>query len=415
MLSIERAQEVLTCSEQSFRIASAMRRTFLLIALAFWTLIPAYVSSKESETGRQDSTIRVGAERLELYLPSLQGKRVGLVCNHASLLGDTLLLPDALTAHGVNVVRLFTPEHGLTGTADAGEHVKHGYDAKRRIEVISLYHQMRGIDVMVFDLQDVGVRCYTYVSTLQYVIDACIEYHVSLIVLDRPNPNGHYVAGPVLQPAYRSFVGMHTVPWVHGLTMGEFARMIQGEWLPKGPKSLQLTVIPCSGYTHATRYMPPVPPSPNLPNEQSILLYPTLALFEGTTMSVGRGTDWPFQVLGSPDVQGLPFTFTPRARPGATQPPYLGKLCRGIDLRMHSVDSLRADTVIRLELLQEMRRHCPKGQAFFNTFFTRLTGTPALRKALEADSSADSIRASWQNELTAYRRMRAKYLLYPER
>ena len=305
--------------------------------------------------------LKVGAACFEKYEKLLQGKRVALVCNHTSRVGERMLY-DTLRERGVKLVRLFTPEHGLEGIADAGERVRSSKSRKDFPEIVSLYDhnkrlpldKLKGIDIVLFDLQDVGVRCYTYISTMHYVMEACAQSNVPFVVLDRPNPNGYFVDGTVLELKYKSFVGMHPVPWVHGVTVGEYARMIVGEeWLGESLK-LQLTVIPCEGYTHRTRYAPPVAPSPNLPNLLSILLYPSLAFFEGTTQSVGRGTDYPFQVVGSPKNVAEGFAFVPESRLGAKQPPFMGDTCYGINLTHEGLDSFYTNPKIRLNYLIEM-------------------------------------------------------------
>lgn len=367
----------------------------------------------------EQKPIRTGAERTEEYVPRLLGKRVGLVCNHTSRVQNQRLI-DTLLAVGVDVVRLFTPEHGLRGAADAGASVAHGKDSVTGIAIVSLYgrsrkpsaKQLEGIDVLLFDMQDVGVRCYTYVSTMHYVMEACAGAGVPVVVLDRPNPNGFLVDGPVLRAKYRSFVGMHPIPWVHGMTLGELARMINGEgWLEGGVKC-KLEVILCENYTHARRYEVPVPPSPNLPTQKSILLYPTLALLEGTTLSVGRGTDWPFEVAGAPFLEDTDFTFTPESRPGAAHPPHEGKVCRGITLTVLPDSVIYAQQGVLLAVLQRLYAMRRQGEKFFIPFFDQLAGTPTLRQQLEQDVSADSIRASWQEEIAEFKEKRFQYLLY---
>lgn len=363
--------------------------------------------------------LKVGAACFEKYEKLLQGKRVALVCNHTSRVGERMLY-DTLRERGIKLVRLFTPEHGLAGRADAGERVKSLKSEKDFPEIVSLYDhnkrlpldKLKGIDIVLFDLQDVGVRCYTYISTMHYVMEACAQSNVLFVVLDRPNPNGHFVDGTVLELKYKSFVGMHPVPWVHGLTVGEYARMIEGEgWLGKTLK-LRLTVIPCEGYTHSTRYKPPVAPSPNLPSLLSILLYPSLAFFEGTTQSVGRGTDFPFQVVGSPKNIDEGFAFVPESRLGAKQPPFMGDTCYGINLTNEEIDSFYMDPRIRLKYLIEMRKRCTG--RYFIKFFDQLAGTAALRMALEQGKTEDEIRKGWQPALARFKSVRRKYLLYED-
>ncbi len=366
-----------------------------------------------------EAPIRVGAVRTEVYVPRLLSKRVGLVCNHTSLVQGRRLV-DTLLARGVNVVRLFTPEHGLRGAADAGAAVSHGRDEATGISIVSLYGQSRkpsarqleGLHVVLFDMQDVGVRCYTYASTMHYVMEACAEQHVAVMILDRPNPNGYFIDGPVLQEKYKSFVGMHPVPWVHGMTLGELALMINGEGWLKGGVRCDLEVIPCENYTHARHYDVPVAPSPNLPTQKSILLYPTLAFLEGTTLSVGRGTNWPFEVAGSPDFVEGEFVFTPTSRPGAKNPPHEGRECRGISLATLPDSVIYAEEGIFLFVLQRLYAMRSRGKKFFIPFFDKLAGTPKLRQQLEQNMSADSIRKGWKKEIEYFKERRKPYLLY---
>lgn len=385
-------------------------------ALLFCLFLPLYGRAQE---------VLVGAARFEVYEPWLVKKRVGIVCNHTARVGERLLF-DTLRARGVSVVRLFTPEHGLEGIADAGERVKSTASQHNLPEVVSLYDhnkrppldKIKDLDIILFDLQDVGVRCYTYISSLQYVMEACLQAKKRLVILDRPNPNGHFVDGPMRGAKYKSFVGMHPVPWVHGMTVGEFARMIVGEgWLPGDAKQLKLEVVTCEHYTHATPYTPPVPPSPNLPNLRAVLLYPSLAFFEGTTQSVGRGTAIPFQCVGSPKnlAQGKDkrwFSFVPESRPGAKKPPYLGQTCHGLDLSRLDTDSLYRQGRIDLSYLQTMAREAQG--TFFIKFFDQLAGTPQLRADMQAGKTEKEIRAAWKPSLTVFKQTRKKYLLYPD-
>lgn len=303
----------------------------------------AKINTTDTSTSEaQVQTLRVGAERIAKYDSLLRGKRLGMVVNASSLVGDTLHLVDFLQKEGHDIKQLFAPEHGIRGKASAGEHIDDGHDAKTGLPIVSLYgankkpkpEQLANLDLVIFDLQDVGTRFYTYISTMHLVMEACREAGLPLIILDRPNPNGHYVDGPVLDTAtLRSFIGMYPIPIVHGLTVGELAQMIVGEkWIEKS-ETLNLTVIPCENYTHQTPYELPVRPSPNLPNARSIALYPTLCLFEGTALSVGRGTDFPFQVIGHPAYPDTSFQFTPKGKEGAKNPKFDGKTCFGKDLR----------------------------------------------------------------------------------
>ena len=359
-----------------------------------------------------------GAERTELVLQKLEGKRVGLVVNQSSRVGRHHLI-DMLQDEGVNVVRLFAVEHGIRGNKSAGAPVKSGVDGPSGLKVISLYGQNRaprvtdvaGLDVMVFDLQDVGVRFYTYLSSLHYVMQSCARFHVPLIVLDRPNPNIMYVDGPVLEPQFRSFVGMEEVPLLHGMTLGELALMINGEgWLGDGLKC-DLTVIPVKNYTRHTPYVLPVRPSPNLPNAQSVRLYPSLALFEATSISVGRGTDFPFQVLGGPHRGFGDFIFTPRSIPGtALHPKHEGETLYGTDYRKAGSSGL--DIGLFLDWRERAR---DLGVPFLTrpAWLDKLMGTDRFRKQIQAGLDAEAIRRSWQKGLSDFKRRRKPYLLYP--
>ncbi|MGD9976504.1 MAG: exo-beta-N-acetylmuramidase NamZ domain-containing protein [Bacteroidales bacterium] len=369
-----------------------------------------------------DGKISTGAEQVQQYLPRIHGKRVAVVTNHTSLVGRKHLV-DTLLILRVNIKKIFCPEHGFRGDIEAGELIRSHTDTKTGLPVISLYgsskkpskEQLKDIDIVLFDMQDVGVRYYTYISTMHYVMEACAENGIPLIVLDRPNPNGFYVDGPVLDTAYRSFVGMHPVPLVHGMTVGEFAMMINGEgWLLRGQKC-DLTVVPSLGYTHGLIYSLPVKPSPNLPNLLSVLLYPSLGLFEGTVVSVGRGTNFPFQVFGYPGFPGKDFKFKPTAVKGASaNPPYKGKCCFGIDLRGYSTEYFINRKSVNLEWLIFAYQNYPDKKNFFNGFFLNLAGTPLLRKQMEEGLSADSIRNSWGPSLQHYKQIRKNYLLYPD-
>jgi uncharacterized protein YbbC (DUF1343 family) len=324
----------------------------------------------------------------------------------------------------VQVLKVFAPEHGFRGDADAGEHVKDQRDARTGLPLISLYGanrkptatQLADVDLVLFDIQDVGARFYTYISTLHHVMEACAEQGLPLVVLDRPNPNGHYIDGPVLEPAFRSFVGMHPVPLVHGMTIGEFAEMINGEgWLAGGVRC-DLTVVLCSGYDHAMSYDLPVRPSPNLPNAAAVALYPSLGLFEGTVVSVGRGTDHPFQCIGYPGARIGDHRFTPRSMPGAKDPPHLNVACRGFDLAAAGQHEARDARHIQLQWLLALYRDATDKDGFFlaNRFFDKLAGTDALRKAIVAGRSEEGIRADWAPGLQAFATLRARYLRYDD-
>lgn len=365
----------------------------------------------------------VGAERMYALLPMLQGKQVALVVNHSSRVGKTHLV-DTLQSSGVCLLRIFSPEHGFRGDAPDGETINDLVDKQTGVPIVSLYGAKRsptaedlaGVDVVVFDIQDVGTRFYTYSSTLFYLLEACGEFHVPVIVLDRPNPNGHFVDGPVLDMRLRSFVGIAPVPIVHGCTVGELARLFTGEYWT-GPKHVDLTIVNCLNYTHKTYYELPVPPSPNLPNQLAILLYPSLCLFEGTLVSIGRGTDAPFQILGHPYYpDSSAFSFTPRQNQASKYPPLEGIPCRGIDFRNLSVDSLFHTDRINLTLLLDFYCEYPDKGHFFlsNRYIDRLAGTYSLRQQVEAGFFESDIRATWEDDLKKYRDIRRKYLLYPE-
>lgn len=370
-----------------------------------------------------NAQLLTGAACTDEYLPQLQGKRVGLVVNHTSLVGAAHLV-DTLRAAGVNISIVFAPEHGFRGGADAGAAISDSTDARTGILIRSLYGKnkkpspadLQRIDVMVFDIQDVGTRFYTYISTLFYVSEACAEARKPLIVLDRPNPNGHYVDGPVLETPYKSFVGMAPVPLVHGCTVGELAQMFKGEKWINAADSLPLSIVPCAFYTHDTHYAPPVRPSPNLPDVRSILMYPGLCLFEGTKVSVGRGTDRPFQRIGYPDFPAGKTAFTPSSTPGAQNPPYNGQACEGFDLTETTLDSLYAMKKIDLSWLLFFFEKSPRKDDFFvkTGFFNLLAGNRTLRVQVEQGMKESEIRASWQPGLQQYKAMRSRYLLYPE-
>jgi len=360
--------------------------------------------------------ILTGADQLDLLLLKLKEKRVGLVVNYTAVVGKTHLA-DTLKAYGVEIKKILSPEHGFRGTATAGEHVQDGFDSKTGLPVVSLYGdnrkptpaQLEDIDVLVFDIQDVGVRFFTYIGTLHYVMEACAENGKKLIVLDRPNPNGSYVDGPVLLPEFKSFIGMHPVPVVHGMTVGEYAQMINGEgWLKEHVKC-ELEVIKNRHWTHADAYELPIKPSPNLPNAQAVKLYPSICFFEGTPLSLGRGTLMPFQVIGHPDLKNMPFQFTPQDIKGMSiDPPQENKVCYGLDLRHVAVAQK-----IELHYLIDMYRIFPDKDKFFVPNFSRWAGNNLLAKQIRDGLNEAEIRESWKKELSQFREIRAKYLLYP--
>ena len=365
-----------------------------------------------------------GAERMVFIKATIKNKHIALVANQTSVVGSTNLV-DTLLALGGDIKKIFCPEHGFRGKEDAGERVKSGKDLRTGIPIISLYGKkfkpsaadMAGIDIVIYDLQDVGVRIYTYISTLTYVMQACAENFVPLFILDRPNPNGFYVDGPILEMKYKSFVGMHPIPLVYGMTVGELANMINEEgWLPNQLRC-SIGVIPCQNYTHKSIYTLPVSPSPNLRNMKAVYLYPSLGLFEGTVINVGRGTEFPFQVFGHPSLKDAPFTYTPENMKGASlNPLHHGKLCYGVDLRNLSEEDLVSNPKINLEYLLFAYQHFPEKEKFFitNSFFENLAGTSTLRAQVKAGLTADEIRQSWQPALVKFKELRKKYLLYSD-
>ena len=379
---------------------------------------------RKSHRSRTNSTVIVGAERTSKYLPLLKGKRIALLSNQTGVVGpkhDKHTL-DLMLELGLNVTTIFSPEHGFRGKADAGEHVKSSVDEKTGIPIASLYEgksrmpskeTMDRFDVIVTDIQDVGLRFYTYYITMVNMMDAAAAYDKEFVVFDRPNPNGMTVDGPILDMNLKSGVGWLPITTVHGMTMGEIALMTNGEgWLKDG-KKIKLTVIPCKNYTHQTRYKLPIAPSPNLPNMLSIYLYPSTCYFEGTPVSLGRGTDWPFQVYGHPDMKGYDFSFTPTSRPGAKTPPQMDKLCHGVDLH-----NLKAEDVIaqgmNLEYVIDAYNNLKIGDKFFTPFFDKLAGRTYIREMIQAGKSANEIRACWQDDVARFKKQRRPYLLYPE-
>ncbi|GAA4467989.1 DUF1343 domain-containing protein [Nemorincola caseinilytica] len=371
-----------------------------------------------------DTTILPAAADPRGYMRHLKDKRVGLVINQTSEYRGVSLL-DIMRAQGVNVVRIFVPEHGFRGSADAGAHIANDVDSATGIPVISLYgankkpkpEYLKDIDALVYDLQDVGVRFYTYISTLEYCMEACADAGVYLLVLDRPNPNGHYVDGPVLQKEHRSFVGMQPIPIVYGMTAGEYALMLAGEKWVAGAGKLKFDVVPCKNYTHYKRYQLPVPPSPNLRTMEAVYAYPSMCLFEGTTISVGRGTYFPFLQYGCPEFEGLMHhSFTPRSGPGAKTPPYEGKKCYGEILGDIKELGLREeeDGQLQLKWLIKAYRSYPTKKNFFTSFFTKLAGTTILEEQIKQNVPEADIRASWKNDLEAFKKIRKKYLLYQD-
>ncbi len=381
-----------------------------------------------------------GADRTNVYMPLLKGKKVAVFANHTSIIGNTHLV-DSLVASGIEVVKIFGPEHGFRGDADAGEHVANEKDKKTGIPVISLYgnhkkptaEDLKDVDVVVFDIQDVGVRFYTYISSLEYVLEACLENHKPLMILDRPNPNGFYVDGPVLDKRFKSFVGMQPVPVVYGMTIGEYALMLTGEsWLsekanainaynittqPSVDTPFHVTVIKCINYDHSTKYILPVMPSPNLKQMQSIYLYPSTCFFEGTIVSEGRGTDYPFQIFGHPTLPKNLYSFTPKPNAGAKNSKCFGLKCYGWNLSGSNEQVLKmVDNKLQLKYFLDAYKLFPGKDTFFlkNNFIDKLAGTNAFQQQVKEGKTEEEIRKSWAPDLQKFKAIRKKYLLYKD-
>jgi len=390
------------------------------ILLAFFSV---FIFSGLTFCQQQKRTqIKPGAERMEVYLHSLEGKSLGVVANHTSLVDDVHLV-DTLISRGMNVKKIFSPEHGFRGDRDAGEYVSTYTDERTGLPVISLYGKRKkpkpedldDLDAVIFDIQDVGVRFYTYISTLHYVMETCAKTGTELIVFDRPNPNGFYIDGPVLKKKQQSFVGIHPIPIVHGMTVAELARMINREGWLKDEVRCELDWVKCDNYTHDSLYELPVKPSPNLPNMRSVYLYPSLGLFEGTIMNVGRGTNFPFQVYGHPKLSEGDFSYIPRSIEGASKSPkHEGEVCRGVDLREISMDSVLNEPGINLNWIKSAYNSVDNAEDFFLPFFNNLAGDTRLQKLLEREASISEIKESWQKDLDQFARKRKKYLLYKD-
>lgn len=388
------------------------KRSTIIAMLFFLAGISMAISAQE---------VVVGAARTDSYVPALKGKRVALFSNHTGMVGDKHTL-DIMLENGINVVTLFSPEHGFRGTADAGEHVGSSVDPVTKIPIASLYdgskrepakEVMDGIDIIVTDIQDVGLRYYTYYCTMVDLMNAAAANGKEFMVLDRPNPNGMYVDGPILDMKYTSGVGRLPITVVHGMTLGEIANMANGEgWLKNGAK-VPLTVVPCQNYTHQTRYRLPIAPSPNLRTMRAIYLYPSVCYFEATPVSLGRGTDMPFEVYGHPGMKDRHFSFTPRSVPGAKNPPQLDKLCHGVDLRSISEDEAIAQG-INLDYIIDAYRDLNIGDKFFRNFFELLIGRGDIRAMIEEGRSADEIKATWAADVEKFKEQRRPYLLYQE-
>jgi uncharacterized protein YbbC (DUF1343 family) len=397
---------------------------FLFLVLNFQLICSAQKLKPIKKSTIKDSIpIIPGAERTELYLKFFKGKHIAVVANQTSVIEKRteetgkrafVHIVDSLLALRVHIKKVFAPEHGFRGKADAGEIIKDGFDTKTGLPIVSLYGknkkpsaaQLKGIDLVIFDIQDVGARFYTYISSLHYVMEACAELKIPVIVLDRPNPNAHYIDGPVLELEHSSFVGMHKVPIVYGMTIGEYGKMINGEQWLKNRLQCELTVVPLKNYTHQSLYNLPIKPSPNLPNAKSINLYPSLCFFEGTNVSAGRGTAMQFQIYGSPFLTKNIFSFTPQANEGADYPKYQNKICFGEDLRA-SENLNKLDLSFLIKAYKENSSH-----EFFNNFFTKLAGTERLQQQIENGMSEKGIRKSWKKDLEVFKKVRSQYLIY---
>jgi uncharacterized protein YbbC (DUF1343 family) len=375
----------------------------------------AHESHNASSDSQVSPTLLVGAAQFERYLPILKNKRVGLVVNHTAVVGNKHLV-DTLRALNINIVKIFGPEHGFRGAVPDGELIDHTVDARTGIPIISLYgknkkptpEQMHDVDILVFDIQDVGTRFYTYISTMHYAMEACAENNKAMIVLDRPNPNP-FVDGPMNEKPFSSFVAMHPIPVAHGMTVGELAGMINGERWLSGKITCNVTVIPMQHWKRSDGYTLPIAPSPNLPNQQAIRLYPSLCFFEGTVISVGRGTEFPFQILGNPKLTSLPYTFTPHDIPGVTKnPPHKDVLCYGVDLTNAAIPKQ-----LDLSYLITFYQAYPEKEKFFTSYFNTLAGTTKLKDQIVQGLTESQIRATWEADIQAFLVKRKPYLLYP--
>ena len=397
-------------------------KNLVLIKLIIFGIVCLTSTKISAQTNnQQENCYKPAADRPELYLKLLKNKNIAVVANQTSLLADKTHLVDFLVKNNIKIKEIFEPEHGFRGNADAGEHVKNGIDTKTGLPIVSLYgdnkkpkaEQLQGVDLILFDIQDVGVRFYTYISTLSYVMEAAAENNIEVIVLDRPNPHDGYTDGPVLKEKWTSFVGLHKVPVVYGLTIGEYGKMVNGEkWLKNGVQA-KYTIIPMLNYHKKQRYPISEKPSPNLPNDQSINLYPSLCFFEGTQVSIGRGTDFPFQVFGSPWLKNHPFKFTPKPNFGAKDPFLNGKICNGEDLRNYPEIKEKLDLSFVINAYKNFDK---KSQEFFlkNLWFDTLAGTDELRKQIISGKSEEEIRNSWKQDLQNFEKIRTKYRIYQD-
>ena len=388
-----------------------MKKILLIVIL---TCITFYCQANQNR-------VIVGAEQTNVYLPLLKNKRIAIFSNHTGMIGNKHLL-DVLLENKINVVAIFSPEHGFRGNADAGEHVSSSVDSKTGVPILSLYdgklgrpseESMRKFDLLIVDIQDVGLRFYTYYASMVRLMDACAEYNRKMLILDRPNPNGHYVDGPILDMKYKSSVGWLPIPIVHGMTLGELALMVNGErWLPAS-RICDITVIKCKNYTHQTMYELPIPPSPNLPNMKAVYLYPSTCYFEATPVSLGGGTQLPFQIYGHPNMLGYDYTFTPQSIPGAKNPPQLNRICHGVNLSELSNEEIWKKGV-DLSYLIDAYRNLNMDDYFFRPFFELLTGRDYVRKMIKQGKNADEIKAMWKEDVEKFKIQRKPYLIYEE-
>ena len=388
-----------------------MKKILLIVIL---TCITFYCQANQNR-------VIVGAEQTNVYLPLLKNKRIAIFSNHTGMIGNKHLL-DVLLENKINVVAIFSPEHGFRGNADAGEHVSSSVDSKTGVPILSLYdgklgrpseESMRKFDLLIIDIQDVGLRFYTYYASMVRLMDACAEYNRKMLILDRPNPNGHYVDGPILDMKYKSSVGWLPIPIVHGMTLGELALMVNGErWLPAS-RICDITVIKCKNYTHQTMYELPIPPSPNRPNMKAVYLYPSTCYFEATPVSLGRGTQLPFQIYGHPNMLGYDYTFTPQSIPGAKNPPQLNRICHGVNLSELSNEEIWKKGV-DLSYLIDAYRNLNMDDYFFRPFFELLTGRDYVRKMIKQGKNADEIKAMWKEDVEKFKIQRKPYLIYEE-
>lgn len=409
-------------TQRSQRNSIFMKHLFLLfVTSAFILTSCAQQLERVNYSVKTDKEIKTGAAQTDKYLALLKNKNVGIVANQTSVIGKKHLV-DTLLALGVNVKKVFGPEHGFRGEAADGEAVNSTTDTKTGLPIISLYgdnkkpkpEQLEGLDIVVFDIQDVGARFYTFISTMSYVMEACAEKGIPVMVLDRPNPNGYYVDGPILEKEFSSFVGLHPVPVVHGMTIGEYAQMVNGEGWLKGGVKCTLTVIPLLGYEHSDFYLLPVRPSPNLPNMTAIYLYPSLCFFEGTVVSVGRGTDKPFLSFGYPGMKEGSYSFTPKSMKGATNPPYKDQLCRGFDVADFGDIYVKNLGKLYFFWLIESYKSAEDKKNFFSDYFNKLAGTATLKEQIIAGKTEEDIRKTWQPGLKTFKAIRKKYLLYKD-